>query len=39
MFTTFSAWVDLLFKAAGHKYIKRIPYTRGPRDRVLTTRD
>jgi hypothetical protein len=29
MFTTFSAWVDLLFKAAGHKYIRRIPYTRG----------
>ena len=29
MFTTFSAWVDLLFKAAGHKYIKRIPYTSG----------
>ena len=29
MFTTFSAWVDLLFKAAGHKYIRRIPYTSG----------
>ena len=29
MFTTFSAWVDLLFKAAGHKYIKRIPYSSG----------
>ena len=26
MFTSFTAWVDSLLKAAGHKYIKRIPY-------------
>jgi len=30
MFTSFSAWaLDFLSKAAGHKYIRRIPYTSG----------
>ena len=34
MFTTFSAWtLDFLSKAAGHKYIRRIPYASGGKTR------
>ena len=33
MFSTFTEWVDSLLKAAGHKYIKRIPYTSGGKTR------
>jgi hypothetical protein len=29
MFSTFTEWVDSLLKAAGHKYIKRVPYMSG----------
>ena len=30
---TFSEWLSDLFKAAGHKYIKRIPYASGGKRR------
>lgn len=34
MFTSFSAWaLDFLSKAAGHKYIRRIPYASGGKTR------
>ena len=33
MFSTFTEWVDSLLKAAGHKYIKRVPYTSGGKTR------
>jgi len=33
MFSTFTQWVDQLLKAAGHKYIKRIPYASGGKTR------
>ena len=33
MFSTFTEWVDSLLKAAGHKYIKRVPYMSGGKTR------
>ena len=38
MFSTFTEWVDSLLKAAGHKYIKRVPYTANTQQLLMPRR-